>query len=141
VLERYELEAFLMLAEELHFGRTADRLHVSTARVSQTIKKLERRMGVSLFHRTSRRVELTAVGRQLYEDVRPAWRQISEAFERAVEVGKGATGTVQVAFTGDRPVNLLPQQLTCGASGCPTAVCRSERRSGLTFCHGCATAQ
>lgn len=45
MLERHELEAFLTLAEELHFGRTAERLHVSTARISQTIAKLERRTG------------------------------------------------------------------------------------------------
>lgn len=61
MLERHELEAFLTLAEELHFGRTAERLHVSTARISQTIAKLERRTGVPLFVRTSRRVEPTAV--------------------------------------------------------------------------------
>jgi len=65
MLERHELETFLTLAEELHFGRTAERLHVSTARVSQMIKKLERRVGVPLFSRTSRRVELSAVGRRL----------------------------------------------------------------------------
>ncbi|GAA3168057.1 LysR family transcriptional regulator [Nonomuraea salmonea] len=49
MLERHELEAFLTLAEELHFGRTAERLRVSTARISQTIAKLERRTGVPLF--------------------------------------------------------------------------------------------
>ncbi len=62
---RQELESFLVLAEELHFGRTAERLRVSTAQVSQTIRKLERRIGVPLFTSTSRRVELTPVGRQL----------------------------------------------------------------------------
>ena len=62
MLERYELETFLTLAEELHFGRTAERTHVSTARVSQTIKKLERRVGAPLFNRTSRHVELTPSG-------------------------------------------------------------------------------
>ena len=71
MLERYELETFLTLAEELHFGRTAERTHVSTARVSQTIKKLERRVGAPLFNRTSRHVELTPIGRQLYDDLTP----------------------------------------------------------------------
>ncbi|MFE9392938.1 LysR family transcriptional regulator [Streptomyces sp. NPDC006784] len=59
MIERHEVEAFLTLAEELHFGRTAAKLHVSTARVSQTIRKLERRVGIPLFHRTSRHVSLT----------------------------------------------------------------------------------
>ncbi|WP_204075394.1 LysR family transcriptional regulator [Planotetraspora phitsanulokensis] len=107
MLERHELEAFLTLAEELHFGRTADRLHVSTARISQTIAKLERRTGVPLFTRTSRRVELTAVGRRLYEEIRPAWNQITTAFERAIDIGRGLTGTLSVAFVGAAGGQLL----------------------------------
>ena len=99
MLERHELEAFLTLAEELHFGHTADRLRVSTARVSQTIRKLERRVGVPLFNRTSRRVELSPVGRQLYADLRPAWTQIAAGLTRAIETGRGFTGTLRVSFT------------------------------------------
>ncbi|GAA2664619.1 LysR family transcriptional regulator [Nonomuraea recticatena] len=107
MLERHEVEAFLTLAEELHFGRTAERLHVSTARVSQTIKKLERRVGVPLFDRTSRRVQLSPVGRQLFEEIRPAWTQIGTALERAIESGKGIAGTLRVAFTGAAAGQLL----------------------------------
>jgi DNA-binding transcriptional LysR family regulator len=99
MLERHELEAFLTLAEELHFGHAAERLHVSTARVSQTIRKLERRVGVPLFNRTSRRVELTSVGRQLYEDLRPVSTMISAALTRAIETGRGFVGTLRVCFT------------------------------------------
>lgn len=100
MLERYELEAFLTLAEELHFGRTAERLHVSTARISQIIAKLERRIGVPLFDRTSRRAELTDVGRRLYDEVRPAWDRIGDAVEQAVATGRGFTGTLRAAFVG-----------------------------------------
>jgi DNA-binding transcriptional LysR family regulator len=107
MLERHELEAFLTLAEELHFGRTAERLHVSTARISQTIAKLERRVGVRLFERTSRRVELSPVGRRLYEEVGPAWAEIGGAVERAVASGRGITGTLRVAFTGAAAGQLL----------------------------------
>ncbi|MFE0103485.1 LysR family transcriptional regulator [Streptomyces sp. NPDC059009] len=107
MLERHELEAFLTLAEELHFGRTAERLHVSTARVSQTVAKLERRVGALLFNRTSRRVELSLVGRQLYEEIRPAWSQITAAFERAVDSGRGLTGVLRVAFNGPAAGQLL----------------------------------
>ncbi|WP_084962008.1 LysR family transcriptional regulator [Thermoactinospora rubra] len=107
MLERHELEAFLTLAEELHFGRTAERLRVSTARISQTIAKLERRVGVPLFDRTSRRVELTAVGRQLYDGVRPAWDQIAAAVEQAAAVGRGVTGTLRAAFVGAAGGQLL----------------------------------
>jgi DNA-binding MarR family transcriptional regulator len=54
-VEQRDIEIFLTLADELHFGRAAERLHVSTARVSQTIKKMERRIGAPLFERSSRR--------------------------------------------------------------------------------------
>jgi DNA-binding transcriptional LysR family regulator len=107
MLERHEMESFLVLAEELHFGRTAERLHVSTARISQTIAKLERRIGVPLFNRTSRRVELTAVGRQLDAGLRPAWDQITSTFEQAVARGRGLTGTLRVAFIGAAGGQLL----------------------------------
>ncbi|WP_103954810.1 LysR family transcriptional regulator [Nonomuraea solani] len=107
MLERHELEAFLTLAEELHFGRTAERLRVSTARVSQTIAKLERRVGVPLFNRTSRRVRLTAVGERLYEETRPAWDQIGAALLRAIDTGRGLTGTLQAAFVGAAGGQLL----------------------------------
>ncbi|WIY01378.1 LysR family transcriptional regulator [Amycolatopsis mongoliensis] len=96
--ERREVEAFLALAGELHFGRTAERLRVSTAQVSQTIRKLERRIGAPLFTRTSRRVELTPVGRQLLADLGPAWSAVEAALDRAVEAGRGVTGTLRVAF-------------------------------------------
>lgn len=107
MLERYEVEAFLTLAEELHFGRTAERLHVSTARVSQTIARLERRIGVPLFHRTSRRVRLSPAGLELYGEVLPAWERIRSAVVRAVEAGRGLSGRLRVAFVGPAAGQLL----------------------------------
>jgi DNA-binding transcriptional LysR family regulator len=89
VVEQRDIEIFLTLAEELHFGRTAERPHVSTARVSQTIKKLERRIGAALFERTSRHVALTPIGRRLDDDLRPAYEQIREGIGRAIASGRG----------------------------------------------------
>jgi DNA-binding transcriptional LysR family regulator len=79
-VEQRDIETFLALSEELHYGRTADRLHVSPTMISKTIKKLERIVGAKLFDRTSRRVDLTPIGRQLYEDVAPCYRQIQASF-------------------------------------------------------------
>ncbi|MGP3974039.1 LysR family transcriptional regulator [Streptomyces sp. 8N114] len=107
MLERHEVEAFLTLAEELHFGRTAERLHLSTARVSQTIRVLERRVGAPLFNRTSRRVELTPIGRHLEEDLRPAWARVAAALERAVDSGRGIYGLLRVGFVGAAGGQLL----------------------------------
>jgi DNA-binding transcriptional LysR family regulator len=97
-VEQRDIEIFLTLAGELHFGRTAERLHVSTARVSQVIKKLERRVGAPLFERTSRRVELTPIGRRLADDLRPAQQQIRDAIGRATTAARGVRGTLRVGF-------------------------------------------
>ena len=99
-MEQRDIEIFLTLTDELHFGRAADRLHVSTARVSQTIKKLERRIGARLFERTSRRVELTPIGRRLADELRPAYQQIQDAIDRAMAAGGGVRETLRVGFVG-----------------------------------------
>lgn len=89
MLERPELEAFLTLTEELHFGRTADRMHVSTGRVSQIIRKLERRVGAPLFERNSRGVALTPLGLRMHEEVLPAARQLRTALHNARARARG----------------------------------------------------
>lgn len=73
-----ELECLLVLAEELHFGRTAQRLRVSQSRVSQLVAALERSIGTQLVHRTSRRVTLTEFGAEFVERVRPAYTELAE---------------------------------------------------------------
>ncbi|MEV6726167.1 LysR family transcriptional regulator [Streptomyces xanthochromogenes] len=136
MLERHELEAFLTLAEELHFGRTAERLHVSTARVSQTIAKLERRTGVPLFHRTSRRVELSPVGRQLYQETRPAWDRIVDAFARAVDTGRGLTGLLRIAFDGPAASQLLvgtAQAFRCRHPDCDVQLLEARLPEALAW--------
>ena len=109
MVERRDIEIFLTLAEELHFGRTADRLHVSTARVSQTVRKLERRVGAALFERTSRRVGLTPIGRRLDEDLRPAHQQILDGIDRAIAAGRGIDGELRVGFIGTAVGQFLHQ--------------------------------
>lgn len=105
-MEQREIEAFLTLAEELHFGRTASRLRVTTGRVSQTIKALERRVGAPLFSRTSRSVALTPLGKQLEGDLRPAYEGMREALAKAVAVGRGIDGVLRAGF-----VNAVAGQL------------------------------
>ncbi|MCK7626532.1 LysR family transcriptional regulator [Streptomyces sp. RS10V-4] len=101
MLERLETETFLTLAAELHFGRTAERLGITTGRVSQLIKKVERRVGGALFERTSRTVRLTEVGRQLAEDLAPLAAAMDEALRRAADAHRGVTGELRVAFLGE----------------------------------------
>ncbi|WP_392965337.1 LysR family transcriptional regulator [Streptomyces sp. LN245] len=101
MLERLETEIFLTLAEELHFGRTAARLLITTGRVSQVIKALERRVGALLFERNSRSVRLTAIGRQLADDLAPLVAGMEAALRRAADAGRGVTGELRVAFLGE----------------------------------------
>lgn len=110
-MERREIEIFLALAEELHFGRTAQRLHLSQARVSQTIAALERRIGAPLFARTSRRVELTPIGRGLRDDLAPALAQITAGVARATAAGRGLDGDLRIGFEAPGVADLFADLL------------------------------
>jgi len=97
-MERQDIEVFLALADELHFARTAARLHVSAATISQTVSKLERRFGAPLFLRTTRRVALTPLGQQLLDDLGPAHAQVRGAIARATAAGHGITGPLDIGY-------------------------------------------
>ncbi len=64
-MELRQLEAFVVVASELHFGRAAEQLHMGQPTLSETIRRLERELGTPLFARTTRRVALTAAGTEL----------------------------------------------------------------------------
>ncbi|WP_031089667.1 LysR family transcriptional regulator, partial [Streptomyces sp. NRRL WC-3549] len=99
-MELRDIEIFLTLAEELHFGRTADRLHVSQARVSQSIAKQERRIGARLFARNSRRVELTPIGLRLREDLSAGYQRILDGTQAAAAAARGTTCTLSLGLHG-----------------------------------------
>jgi DNA-binding transcriptional LysR family regulator len=93
-----ELRLFLALAEELHFGRTAERLGLTTARVSQTVRALERKLGGQpLFRRTSRVVELTEAGRALHAELVPAVTGLDRVLRTAAFRARGP-GVVRVGL-------------------------------------------
>ncbi|HZX05451.1 LysR family transcriptional regulator [Kribbella sp.] len=97
-VELRELRVFLVLAEELHFGRTAGRLGLTTSRVSQTVRALERKLGgQGLFRRTSRVVELTDAGRALYAELSPAVARLDHVLRTARFRGSGP-GVVRVGL-------------------------------------------
>lgn len=102
-VELRDIEIFLTLAEELHFGRAAERLHVSQARVSQAISQQERRLGGAVFDRSNRRqIRLTPLGRQLRDDLRPVYTGLRDSLERARLAARGTTHVLQV---GTIPIN------------------------------------
>ncbi|RPF37965.1 LysR family transcriptional regulator [Streptomyces sp. TLI_185] len=99
-MELRDIEIFLALAEELHFGRTAERLHVTPARVSQSVKKQERRIGAPLFERTTRTVRLTPLGEQLHRDLASGYQQIMEGIHSATTAAGGVCGTLSLGVMG-----------------------------------------
>lgn len=99
-MELRQIECFLVLAEESHFRRTAERLHLSPARVSQTIQLLERRLGSPLFERTSRRVRLTALGERFYQEVRPVYHELHRAIDRVATAAQQTDGVLRLGFLG-----------------------------------------
>ena len=80
-IELREIQVFLTLCEELHFGRTADRLGLTQSRVSQSVRSLERKLGVQLADRTSRRVRLTVAGERFRDEVGAAHAGLMAALE------------------------------------------------------------
>ncbi|WP_231644896.1 LysR family transcriptional regulator [Sciscionella sediminilitoris] len=95
-----ELECFLVLAEELHFGRTAQRLYLTQSRVSQLLRALERRIGAVLVQRTSRVVRLSPAGERFLAELRPAYAELSETVQRARRAAAGVHGSVRIGFQG-----------------------------------------
>jgi DNA-binding transcriptional LysR family regulator len=93
-----EVRAFLTLAEELHFGRTAERLQITPARVSQSLRALEHKLGAQLVHRTSRRVQLTPFGERFVADLRPAYDQFTGVLERANATARRLEGTLRLGL-------------------------------------------
>jgi DNA-binding transcriptional LysR family regulator len=99
-VEIRELECFLVLSEELHFGRTAERLYLSQSRVSQLLQALERRIGGPLFDRTSRRVALTPLGKEFLTALRPAYAALERVVESAREYAAEVKGKLRIGFQG-----------------------------------------
>lgn len=109
--ELRELRVFLVLAEELHYGRAADRLGLTPSRVSQTIRALESRLGGRLFDRTSRRVTLSPLGEMLLSRLRPAFGDLEQALADVLASSGAITGTlrvgVQFAWGGPRLIDIV----------------------------------
>ncbi|GLY72743.1 LysR family transcriptional regulator [Actinoallomurus iriomotensis] len=97
-VELREAEIFLVLAEELHFGRTAERLYLTQPRVSQTLRTLEERIGGRLVERTTRRVRLTPLGERLRDELIPAQEQFRRAIRITTDLAKGVSGVLRICL-------------------------------------------
>lgn len=102
---------FVAVADERHFGRAAERLSMTQPPLSQAIRALEDALGVALFARTKRSVELTAVGAALLPDVRRLIAAADALPPLAQSLARGEAGSLALAFVSTADYGLLPQLL------------------------------
>ncbi len=95
-----QLRAFLAVADELHFGRAAERLHIAQPPLSRTIKQLELELRTSLFDRNTRSVKLTASGQALIGPARNVLDALRKAEDSVRSAEEGEVGLVRIAFAG-----------------------------------------
>ena len=95
-----QLRSFLAVADELHFGRAAERLHVAQPPLSRTIKRLERELGTRLFDRNTRSVRLTSSGQALMDPAQEVLDALRRAETAVRSADHGEVGTVRIAFAG-----------------------------------------
>lgn len=107
-MELRQIEAFLAVAEELHFGRAAERLRMAQSPLSQTIKKLEKSLGADLFERNTRAVSLTTAGHSFLPHARRILEEVDLA-QRAAMAGSGTVyGRLSIGFSGALNHRTLP---------------------------------
>lgn len=99
-MEVKQAEAFIAVAEELHFGRAAERLRIAQPPLSRMIKQLERHLGTDLFIRSTRHVELTATGKALIDPARNLLMASHTAVKTVQDTRDGKIGHVRIGFAG-----------------------------------------
>jgi DNA-binding transcriptional LysR family regulator len=108
-MELRHLNYFITVAEELHFGRAAKRLNISQPPLSQQIRQLEEEIGVRLFNRTKRRVEITPAGVVFLAEARRIMTMSKDAVRSTIRADKGEIGRLAMGFIGSANYSVLPQ--------------------------------
>lgn len=108
MIELRHLRYFIAVAEELHFGRAAERLHMAQPPLSQQIRQLEEQLGFQLFYRTKRSVELTEAGQVFLRESRKLFNQLEQAIEAGRQVSRGEKGQIVIGFISSAAYNVLP---------------------------------
>ena len=113
-MELRHLRCFLIVAEELHFARAAERLHIDQSPLSRTIKELEEELGARLFIRTTRSTQLTRAGRQLLEHVPRIFIALDQARDGVKSATNGFLGQLRIALSdGVTPTRLSTLLARC----------------------------
>src|SRR5262249_30159848 len=110
-MELRQLRVFIAVAEERHITRAAERLGTQQPPLSRQIKAIEREIGVQLFRRKPRGVELTDAGRALFDDARTTLAQLERAFETAKRTARGELGRISIGYTSGAGLHPLVQRV------------------------------
>ena len=108
-MELRQVRYFVAVAEELHFGRAARRVHVAQPALSKQVMNLERELGAQLLDRRGRKVELTEAGRVFLERARVILEGVAEAELATARAGSGETGRLTIGFTGMALYGVAPR--------------------------------
>src|SRR5256885_542123 len=109
--ELRHLRCFLAVAEELHFARAAERLHIDQSPLSRTIKELEEELGARLFVRTTRSTQLTRAGRLFLEHVQRVFTVLEQARDSVKSAANGFCGQLRIALSDGVTPSRLPALL------------------------------
>jgi DNA-binding transcriptional LysR family regulator len=109
VIELRHLRYFVALAETLHFGRAAERLHMSQPPLTRAIAALERDLGAKLLERNSRRAQLTPAGRRFLEDARLTLATFDQSVRNAQAAERGELGALSIGFMMHAAHTVLPR--------------------------------
>ncbi|MFD1210567.1 LysR family transcriptional regulator [Arthrobacter sp. GCM10027362] len=110
-MEIRQLRYFLVVADELHFARAAERLHITQPPLTVAIQRLERELGVQLFDRTTRRVSLTAAGQTFRDRVQRAVADLDDAARDVAEVAAGRSGKLSIGFVSSASYTTIPEAI------------------------------
>ncbi|ART47898.1 LysR family transcriptional regulator [Acidovorax carolinensis] len=110
-MELRHLRCFLAVAEELHFARAAEKLHIEQSPLSRTVKELEEELGVQLFIRTSRSTRLTLAGRLFLKHVPRVFTALEQARESVKSAANGFHGQLRIALSDGITPSRLPALL------------------------------
>ncbi|WP_147822517.1 LysR substrate-binding domain-containing protein [Salidesulfovibrio onnuriiensis] len=110
-MELRHLKYFVAVAEELHFGRAARRLHIAQPPLSQQIRQLEDELGIRLLERTSRKVGLTSEGELFLDEARKVLAGLDRAVERVRNMAHGGEGNLSIGFLGPAALSVLPEAI------------------------------
>ncbi len=118
-MELRHLRYFVTLADELHFRRAAERLHIAQPALSQQIRRLEDEMQVKLLLRTTRQVQLTDAGRAFLPEARRILGDVERAARIARLTGRGESGVLTIGCTEAAEISVLPRVLTAFRKAAP----------------------